>query len=233
MEKKAVGVCLRGPGAMLGSHGRGHLAPPMGPRRRVHLVKAVVSPVVMYGCESWTINKTEHWKIYAFELWCWRRLLSPLDCKEIQPVHPKGNQSWIVIGRTDAEAEVPILWPPLAKNWLIWKDPDAGKDWSQEKEMREDEMVGWHHWLNGHEFEPALGVGDGREAWYAAVHGVVNSWSRLSDWTELNLHHFRTWLSVPRYLSSIHECMAYIKPPIFFSNSLPFIMRTSIKNTKG
>ena len=130
---------------------------------KVHLLKAVISPVVMYGCESWTINKTEHWKIDAFELWCWRRLLSPWDCKEIQPVHPKGNQSWIVIGRTDAEAEFPILWPPIAKNWLIWKDPDAGKDWRQEeKGMIEDEMVGGHHWLDGHEFEQALGVGDGQ-----------------------------------------------------------------------
>ena len=86
---------------------------------------------------------------------------SPLDCKEIQPVHPKGNQSWIFIGRTDAEAEAPILWPPEAKNWLIGKDLDSGKDWRQEeKGMTEDEMVGWHHWLNGYEFEKALGVGD-------------------------------------------------------------------------
>ena len=129
---------------------------------KVHLVKAMVFPVVMYRCESWTINKTEHWKIDDFELWCWRRLLSPWDCKEIQPVHPKGNQSWIVTGRTDAEAEVPILWPPIAKNWLIWKDTDAGKDWRQEKGTTEDEMVGWHHWLDGHEFEQALGVGDGQ-----------------------------------------------------------------------
>jgi hypothetical protein len=79
---------------------------------------------------------------------------SPLDCKEIQPVHPKGNQSWIFIGWTDTEAEAPILWPPDAKNWLIWKDPDAGKDWGkEEKQMTEDEMVGWHLQLNGHEFE--------------------------------------------------------------------------------
>ena len=91
-----------------------------------------------------------------------KTLESPLDCKEIQPVHPKGNQSWIFIGRTDAEAETPILWPPDAKNQLIGKDPNAGKDWRQEeKGMTEDEMVGWHHWLNGHEFEQAPGVGDG------------------------------------------------------------------------
>ena len=92
-----------------------------------------------------------------------KTLESPLDCKEIQPVHPKGNQSWIVIGRTDAEAEAPIIWPPNAKNWLIGKAPDAGKDWGQEeKGTTEDEMVGWHHQLIGHEFEQALGVGDGQ-----------------------------------------------------------------------
>ena len=122
---------------------------------KVHLLKAVVSPVLMYGCESWTIKKAEHWRIDAFELLCWRRLLeSLLDCKEIQPVHPKGNESWIFIGRTDAEVETSILWPPDVKNWLIGKDPDAGKDWRQEeKGMTEDEMVGWHHQLTGHEFE--------------------------------------------------------------------------------
>ena len=113
----------------------------------------MVFPVVMYGCESWTIKKTECQRINAFDLWCWRRLESPLDCKEIQPVHPKRNQSWILIGRTDVEAETPILWPPDEKNWLIWKDPDAGKDWRQEeKGTTEDEMVGWHHRLDGHEW---------------------------------------------------------------------------------
>ena len=120
----------------------------------VCLVKAMVFPVVMYECESWTINKAEHQRIDAFELWCWRRLVSPLDCKEIQPVNPKGNQSWIFTGRTDAEAEAPIFWPPDAKSWLIGKDLDAGKDWRQEeKGMTEDERVGWHHWRDGHEFE--------------------------------------------------------------------------------
>ena len=92
-----------------------------------------------------------------------KTLESPLDCKEIQPVHPKGNQSWIFIGRTDAEAETPILWPPDAKNWLLRKDPDAEKDWRQEeKGMTENEMFGWHRWLDEHEFEQALGVGDGQ-----------------------------------------------------------------------
>ena len=90
---------------------------------KVHTVK--VFPVVMYGCESWTIKKAKHWRIDAFEVWCWKRLLSPLDCKEVKPVNPKGNQSWMFIGRTDVEAEVLILWPPDVKNWLIGKDPDA------------------------------------------------------------------------------------------------------------
>ena len=154
---------------------------------KVDLVKAMVFPVVMYGCESWTIKKAELWRTDAFELWCWRRLESPLDCKEIQPVHPKGDQSWTFIGRTDAEAETPLLWPPDSKNWLIGKDHDAVKDWRQEeKGMTEDEMVGWHHWLNGHEFEQAAGVGDGQEAWRTTVHGVTKSQIQLSDWTKLN-----------------------------------------------
>ena len=114
-----------------------------------------------YGFSSshvwmWELNYKESW---APKNWCFwtvaleKTLESPLGCKETQPVHPKGNQSWIFIGRTDAEAETPILWPPDMKSWLIWKDPDAGKDWRQEKGITEDEMVGWHHWLDGHEFE--------------------------------------------------------------------------------
>ena len=101
--------------------------------------------------------------------WCFwtvvleKTLESPLDCKEIQPVYPKGDQSWVFIGRTDVEAETPILWPPHVKSWLIWEDPDAGRDWGQEeKGMTEDEMAGWHHWLDGPEFEQALGAGDGQ-----------------------------------------------------------------------
>ena len=120
----------------------------------------MVFPVVMHGCESCIIKKTEHQRIDAFEPWCWGRLL---DCKEIKPVNPKANQSWIFIGRTDAEAIGSIVWPPDGKNRLIGKDPDAGKDWSQEeKGMAEDEMVGWHHRLDGHEFKQALGVDDGQ-----------------------------------------------------------------------
>ena len=142
----------------------------------------------MYGCESWTIKKAECWRIVAWTVVLKKILESPLDCKEIQPVHPKGDQSWVFIGRTDAEAETPILWPPDVKNWLIWKDSDAGKDWRQEeKGMTEDEMVGWHHRLNGHGFGWTLGVGGGQG-------GLVcySSWGRKEsdtterlNWTEL------------------------------------------------
>ena len=111
-----------------------------------------------------------------------KTLESSLDCK-IKPVNPKGNQSWTFIAKTDPEAEAPILWPPDAKNWLTGKDPAAGKDWRQEKGMTEDEMVGWHHRLNGHEFEQTPGVGDGLEDWRAAVRGVTKSQTWLSDWT--------------------------------------------------
>ena len=131
----------------------------------VRLVKAIVSPVVMYGCESWTVKKVEHWTIDSFELWLEESLESPLEGKEIRTVNPKGNQPWIFIGRTDAETEAPILLPPDAESWLIGKDPDAGKDWGQEeKGMTEDEMVGWHHRLNGPEFEQALGDGEPQES---------------------------------------------------------------------
>ena len=104
-----------------------------------------------------------------------------------QPVHPKGDQSWVFIGRSDVEAETPILWPPDAESWLIWKDADAGKDRGQEeKGVTEDEMLGWHRWLNGQGFGWTLGVVIDREAWCAAVHGVTKSQILLSDWTELN-----------------------------------------------
>ena len=126
----------------------------------VHLVKAVVFPSI----HVWMWEYKESW---VPKNWCFwtvvlkKTLQSPLDSKEIQPVHPKGNQSWIFIGRTDAEAETPILWPPDATSWLIGKDPDAGKDWRwEEKGTTEDEMVGWHYQLDGHEFEQAPGVGD-------------------------------------------------------------------------
>ena len=115
---------------------------------KVHLVKATVFPVFLYGCESWT---TKIWCFWTVVLE--KTLEGPLDNKDIKPINPKRIQSWIFIGRTDAEAETPILWPPDAKTWLIWKDPDAGKHWRQEeKGTTEDGMVGRHHWFNGHEF---------------------------------------------------------------------------------
>ena len=154
---------------------------------RVHIVKSMVFPVVMYRYESWTIKKAESRRIDAFELWCsWESL----NCKEIKPVHPKGNQSWIFIGRTDAEAEAPILWPLDAKNWLIGKDPDAGKDWSgEEMGTTEDEMVGWHYWLYGHEFEQALGVGNGLGSLLQSMglQRVKHDWATELNWTKLML----------------------------------------------
>ena len=120
---------------------------------------------------KWSLGmwELEHKESWAPKNWCfWTVVLettpkSPLDCKEIQPIHPIGNQSWVFIGRTDVEAETPVLWPPDVKSWLIWKDPHAVKDWGQEeKGMTEDEMVGWHHRLNGNEFGRTMGVGDGQ-----------------------------------------------------------------------
>ena len=115
-----------------------------------------------------------------------KTLESPLDCKEIQPVYPIGDQSWVFIGRTDAEAETPILWPLHVKSWLIGKNPNAGKDWGQEeKGMTEDEMVGWDHRLEGHGFFRLWDLVMDREAWSAVIHGVAKSRAWLSDWTEL------------------------------------------------
>ena len=143
----------------------------------VHIVKAMVFPVLVARCKSWTIKKAECRRIDAFELWCWRRLLQ-VPWSAIKPVNPKGNQSWILIGRTDAKA--PILWPHDGKNWLIKRDLGAGKDWRQEKGTTEDEMVEWHHWLSGHEFEQVLG--DGEEQGSLACYSL---WGRKeSDMTE-------------------------------------------------
>ena len=157
---------------------------------------------ISYGFSSshvwmWELNNKESW---VPKNWCfWTMVLEktlegPLDCKEIQPVHPKGDQSWVVIGRT--EAETPVLWPPDAKNWLLGKDPDAGKDWRwEEKGMTKDEMVGGRHWFDGHEFEQALGVGDGQ--WSLAC---CSPWGhKESDTTErLN------WLCVCQSNVSVH-----------------------------
>ena len=143
---------------------------------KVHIVKTMAFPIVMYECKSLTIKESVQQRIDAFKLWSCRRFSSPLDCKEIKPVNPKGNQPWIFIGSTDAEVETPKLWPPYGRNQLIGKDPDAGKVWRQEeKGMTEDEMVGWHHQVNEHEFEQTLGDREGREAWHATVLGVAKS----------------------------------------------------------
>ena len=138
-----------------------------------------------WSCTMWTLNYKESW---VPKNWCFwtvvldKTLESPLDCKEIQPVHPKGDQSWVFVGRTDAEAETPILWPPDVKSWLIWIDPNAGKDWGQEeKGIMEDEMVGWHHRVNGHGFGWTPGVGDGQGGLVCCV-----SWghkeSHMTEW---------------------------------------------------
>ena len=155
---------------------------------KVRLIKTMVFPVVMVW--MWELDYKESWEL---KNWCFwtvvleKTLESPLDYKKSQPVHPKGNQSWIFIGRTDAEAETPILWPPDAKNRLIGKDPDAGNDWRwEEKGTTQDEMVGWHHWLDAHEFEQAAGVGDGQGSLACCNPRGRRVAHDLSDWTELN-----------------------------------------------
>ena len=140
----------------------------------------------------WELDYKESW---APKNWCFwtvvleKTLEGPLDCKEIQPVHPNADQSWVFFGRTDAETETPVLWPPHRKSWLIGKNPDAGRDWGQEeKGTTEDEMAGWHHWLNGHEFEETPRVGDGQGGL-----ACFNSWGHKEsdmteqlNWTEMN-----------------------------------------------
>ena len=176
----------------------------------------------MYGCESWNIKKAECWRINTFELWCWRwkTLASPLDCKEMQPVHPKGNQHWIFIGRTDAETEALILWPPGAKNWLLGKDPDAGKDWrEEEKGTTEDEMVGWHHWLDGHEFEHVLGVGDGWGSleccspWGLKESNATEqlNWTELLDFS-IWMHQVGYWLNTVMLAFALLFRIPFYKP---------------------
>ena len=154
----------------------------------------------------WELDHKESW---AQKNWCFwtvvleKTLESPLDCKEIQSVHPKGDQSWVFIGSTDAEAETPILWPPHAKSWIIGKGPDAGRDWRQEdKGMTEGEMAGWHHWLDAYEFGWTLGVGD-RQGGLACC----DSWGRKQsdttkrlNWTE-SLGKKRAWKPTPILLS--------------------------------
>ena len=134
----------------------------------------------------WELDHKEDWES---KNWCFhtvvlqKTLESPLDCKEIKPVNLKGHWSWKFIGRTDAAAETPILWPPDGRKWLIWKDPDAGRDWGQEKGVTEGEMVGWHHWLNGHEFEQLWETVKDSRTRHAATHWVARSQTGLSNRT--------------------------------------------------
>ena len=180
-----------------------------------------------YGFSSshvwmWELDYKECWMP---KNWCFwivvleKTLKSPLDSKEIQPVHPKGNQSRIFIGRTDAEAETLILCPPDAKSRVIRKDPDAGKDWRQEeKGTTEDEMVEWHHWLNGDEFEQAPGVGDGQRSLASLVHGVAKSWTWLSDQTELTHGSLSSIKSFQRILC---PCVYQVPTPYTLKSILP------------
>ena len=160
----------------------------------------------------WELDYKESW---VPKNWCfWTLVLektpaSPLDCKEIQPVHPKGDQSWEFIGSTDVEAETSILWPPDAKSWLIWKDPDAGKDWGQEeKGTTDDEMIGWYHWLNGHGFGWTPGVSDGQGGL-----ACCGSWGpKKSDWTE---SHILVVLLLPSHFPLITTILFSIPVSLF------------------
>ena len=182
-----------------------------------------------------------------------KALESPLDCKKIQPVHPKGNQSWIFIGRTDAEAETPILWPSDATSWLIWKDPGAGKNWGQqEKGMTKDEMVGWHQWFDGHKFEEAAGVGDGQGGLACCI-----PWSckesittEQLNWTEQNRYCLNATFHLSNFkkntvpypkkvffsaciskqkLNNLHFSSGYVN--VTFDIMLKFLLKTKIKMT--
>ena len=147
----------------------------------------------------WELDYKESWTPKNWCLWIAvleRNLESPLDYKEIKPVNPKGNQSWIFIGRTDAAAKAPTLWLPDVKSQLIGKGPDPGENWGQEeKGVTEDEMVGWHHWLNGHEFEEIREMVMDREAWCAVVLGVTKSKTWLSNWTTTTTTFFSYFLA--------------------------------------
>ena len=185
----------------------------------------------------WELDCEETW---ALKNWCFwtvvleKTLESPLDCKEIQPVHPKGDQSWVFIGRTDAEAETPILWPPHAKSWLTGKDPDAGRDWGQEeKGTTEDEMAGWHHRLDGH-----VWVNSG-SWWWTGRPGVLwfmgsQSRTRLSDWTEPNWKRYKHFSVIKTYISGLTKALLFCSVwvgMIFSLLSLPIFLFICNKET--
>ena len=181
-----------------------------------------------YGFSSghvwmWELDYKDTW---VLNIWCfWTVVLektnleSPLDCKETQPVHLKGDQSWVFFGRNDAKAETPVLWPPHVKSWLIGKDSDAGSDWgSEEKGTTEDEMAGWHHWLDGHEFEWSPGVGDGQgglvccDSWHRKE---LDTTERL-NWTELNFI-ATSGTCYRKYYSNLFHCILKHKKMLCYS----------------
>ena len=207
---------------------------------KVHLVKAMIFPVVMYGCESWTIKKAERRRIDAFELLC-KTLENPLDCKEIQPVHPKRNQSWIFIGKTDAEAETPILWPLDAKSWFIGKDPDAGKDWRWEEKGRqrmrrldgitdsmdmslnlvccspwghkESDTTEWLNWTESLQLCPTLCNSLHHSLPDSSVHGIFQA--RILEWVAISFCKIPTWYlkitcSKPNSWISLLSCWDWV-----------------------
>ena len=162
----------------------------------------------------WELNHKNSWEP---KNWCFwtvvseKTLESPLDCKEIQPVHPKGDHSSVFIGRTDVEAETPILWPPDVKSRHIGKDHDAGKDWGQEERMTEVEMVGWHHQLMDMSLSKLREMVKDRETWCVAVHGVTKSWTQLSNWTTKNLNIYERFSNIAMWT------LSYLPRQIFVS----------------
>ena len=177
--------------------------------------------------ESWALK---NWRVWTVVLE--KTLESPLDCKEIQPVHPKGDQSWVFFGKNDAKAETPVLWPPHAKRWLIGKDSDAGRDWGQEeKGTTEDEMAGWHHWLVGHEFEWIPGVGEGQgglaccNSWGHEESDTTEQLNEL-NWTE---HH---WITKKVFWVQVWTTVLYIIKR-FFNGFKSYISKTNIDLFSG
>ena len=185
-------------------------------------------------------------KIWAPKNWCFwtvvleKTLESPKDCKEIQPVHSKGDQPWDFFGRNDAKAETPVLWPPHVKSWLIGKNSDAGRDWGQEEKGTTGyEMTGWHHRLDGCEFQWTPGDGDGQRglAWWTGrlmIHGVAKSWTRLRDWTELSTYGFTLWPRNPP-LKNLQVCLLVYKNTKLLTVALFMIAKywvlSNIQNT--